>query len=507
VTAVEDDQKAVLDFLGGRREVKRVDTHISVVFLEPERVLKVKRAIRLPYLDYATLQKRKEACDAELAINRRFAPAIYRRVVPITREPAGPAIDGGGPVIEWAVEMARFDERNTFDHLAATGTIGPSLAEHLADTLRASHERADVARQSSWPQSIAGLIDRNTEKFRSHASLDRRSVEQLDALSRRKAAALRAIIEQRAVDGMVRRCHGDAHLANIVLIDNAPVLFDAIEFDPAIATTDLLYDLAFPLMDLLHFGQGAAANRLFNRYFEASWRHNGSALGLMPLFLSIRAAIRAHVLLTRCEQSPHDASAADGARAYFDLALRLIAPAPPALVAIGGRSGTGKSVLARAAAGLIEPMPGALVLRSDVIRKEMFGVGPLEKLPEPAYAPDVTESIYRMLCERARQAVGQGCSVIVDAAYLRESERAALGEEARRLGVAFFPLFLDAPSQIRFDRVATRRRDASDATREVAERQERMDLGPMEWPVIDASGAPEETLQRARRHLPNPIAL
>jgi aminoglycoside phosphotransferase family enzyme/predicted kinase len=501
--AMENDQTAVLDFLGGRRDVtpRRIDTHISVVFLESTRVLKVKRAVRLPYLDYATLEKRKQACEAELAINQRFAPAIYRCVIPITRGAAGLEIDGSGPVVEWAVEMARFDERKTLDHLATAGAIEPALADKLADTLRASHDRAEIARQSSWPKSIAGLVDRNTEKFRGQTALDRDRVEQLHALSQKKAIALSPLIERRAADGMVRRCHGDAHLGNIVLIDHAPVLFDAIEFDPAIATTDVLYDLAFPLMDLVHFGQRAAAGLLFNHYFEATWRQSADALGLMPLFLSIRAAIRAHVLFTRCEQSPRGAgTAATEARRYFELALRLIAPGPPALIAIGGRSGTGKSVLARAAAGLIDPAPGALVLRSDVIRKELFGIDPLEKLPESAYAPDVTETVYRTLSERARQIIGQGYSAIVDAAYLRERERAMLDEEARRLGVAFHPVFLDAASHLRFARVAARVADASDATREVAERQERMDLGRMEWPIIDASGSPEETLQRA--HLP-----
>jgi hypothetical protein len=497
------DQAAVLAFLGNNRDdVKRIDTHASVVFLEPDRVLKIKRAIRLPFLDYSTLAKRKRACEDELALNKRHAPELYRRVVAITRDNNEIKIDGRGAPIEWAVEMARFDERKTLDHLCAAGTIDPELADQLADVMLASHEGAEVSGGSAWLSSISAIIDRNTRKFRSQTTLPRDAVERLHALSHQQNAALRDLLQRRASKGLVRRGHGDAHLGNIVLIGAKPVLFDAIEFDPVIATVDVLYDLAFPVMDLVHFDQRIAANRLFNRYLQRSWRDNGGALQLLPLFQSIRAAIRSHVLFTRHEQSTGDDSVASDAKAYFDLSLRLIAPAAPSFVAIGGRSGTGKTVLARSLAGLVEPSPGAVLLRSDVIRKEILGVDEFASLPESAYRPDISERVYRIMLERAREVLDQGFSVVLDAAFLREDERDAVSRAAHELGARFQPIFLTANPATRLSRVAARQHDASDATPDIASRQENMGLGQLKWPTVDASGSPEQTLQQSAMLLP-----
>lgn len=499
--ARQDTALAFLDQDVARGAARRVDTHASILYLAPQRVLKIKRAVRLPFLDYSTLAKRKHACEEELAVNRPFAPDIYRRVVPITQGARGPEIGGDGPVIEWAVEMARFDESRTLDHLARAGSLAPELGEAIADILRHAHIQGEVSDGASWLASLAVLIDRNSEKFRGQSSLPREIVERLHERSRQRLAAIRPHLEARASAGLVRRCHGDAHLGNIVLIGGTPVLFDAIEFDPVIATTDILYDLAFPLMDLVHFGLHAAANRLLNRYLQASWQENADALALLPLFLSLRAAIRAHVLFTRCEQSPGDTQDAREARSYFDLALKLLEPAEPMLIAIGGKSGTGKSVLARDAAPLVAPLPGAVILRSDVLRKELHGVDPLTTLPEAAYARDVTARVYRTLNERARRVLAQGFSVILDAAFLHQAERDELAVAARNMKADFHPLFLDADMAVRIGRVAKRRNDASDATQQIAAGQDSYDLGKLDWPVIDASGTPEQTLARSRPHL------
>jgi aminoglycoside phosphotransferase family enzyme/predicted kinase len=499
----QDGQRAALAYMDDRvckGAAKRIDTHISAVFLEPDRVLKIKRALRLPFLDYSTLDKRKHACEEELAVNRRYAPEIYRRVIPITQGTNGIEIDGTGPAIEWAVEMARFDESRALDHLAAAGEIKAELGEALADVVRKSHDQGERSDGTAWLASLGTIIDRNTDKFRKQPSLAPGAAERLHEKSHRWLASCLPLLRQRASAGCVRRCHGDAHLGNIVLIDEKPVLFDAIEFDPVMATTDILYDLAFPLMDLIHFGSRRAANRLLNRYLQATWRTNGGALRPLSLFLSMRAAIRGHVLFTKCEQSEDVAVAAE-ARSYFELALRLITPARPSLVAIGGMSGTGKSVLARDIAGLLEPPPGAVILRSDVIRKELFDVDPLTALPERAYSDDVTERVYRTMFARAREVTGQGFSAIVDAAFLREAERNALNREADHGEADYRPVFLTADLAIRLARVASRRGDASDATREVATRQQDYALGRLDWPAIDASGTPDDTLRRSVPHL------
>lgn len=487
------DQKDVLAFLGGRihnTTITRVDTHASIVFLEQDRVLKIKRAVRLPFLDYSTLDKRKRACEEELTINRHYAPQIYRRVVPITRGPEGFHIGGDGPVVEWAVEMARFDENQTLDHLARAGGVSPELAEEVADILYAAHRSADVSDGAAWLASMAAIIDRNSDKFRVQVSIPSEATEHLHKVSHGQLVGARSLLRDRALAGLVRRCHGDAHLGNIALIDHKPVLFDAIEFDPVIATTDVLYDLAFPIMDLVHFGLNAAANRLLNRYLQRTWSENGSALRLLPLFLSIRAAIRSHVLFTKNQQSPADNGVAEEAKSYFDLALTFLRPARPSLIAIGGKSGTGKSVLARDLAALVGTPPGAVILRSDVIRKELFGVDP--------YTPGVTERIYDTLNDRARQIIAQGFSVIVDAAFLQEEKRDKLSMEAKGIEADFRAVFLDADLDIRLSRVGARKRDASDASSKVASQQEDYDIGRVRWAHVDASGSPQETFDRGK---------
>lgn len=499
-------QDEVLAFLaagaGSGAPMKRIDTHISIVFLAPDRVLKIKRAVRLPFLDNSTLEQRRHCCEEELAVNAPNAPAIYRRVVPITREADGLALDGKGPAIEWAVEMARFDENRTLDHLAAAHAVPIDAADALADTMRASHGQAPIVTNAKWPASIAAIIDANTAKFREQRALQTTDVNRLHELSHACLRDHSALLQRRAASGFVRRCHGDAHLANIVMIDGKPVLFDAIEFDPVIATTDLLYDLAFPVMDFLHFGDADAANRLLNSYLQGGWREHGDAIELLPLFLSMRAAIRALVSFTKHELCPDDPVCLADASSYFALALRLIAPQKPSLIAIGGRSGTGKSALARSIAGRIEPAPGAVLLRSDLIRKELAGVDALTRLPAAAYTRESSERVYGEMFERARQVLAQGLSAILDAAFLTQAERTAAAEIARAAGVDFHGLFLTAAAEIRVQRIGARHGDASDANEAVALSQETINPGAIDWPLVDASGSPEQTRVRATQHLP-----
>ena len=488
-------QDEVLAFLA--RGTKRIDTHASIVFLAADRVLKVKRAVKLPFLDYSTLEKRKRACEEELAVNAGNAPQIYRRVVAITREADGLAVDGKGPPVEWAVEMARFDETRALDHLAAAHAIPADAPDELAETMRASHARAPVADGAQWLASIGPIIDRNTARFCGQPELQAGDADRLHELSHRRLRDLLPLLQRRAAAGFVRRCHGDAHLANIVMIDGRPVLFDAIEFDPVIATTDLLYDLAFPVMDFLHFGEGGAANHLFNFYLQSGWRAHGDALTLLPLFLSIRAAIRALVSFTKHDLRPDDPVCVADAKGYFALALELIAPCKPSLVAIGGRSGTGKSMLARAMAGHIKPPPGAVLLRSDVIRKELAGVDALTRLPASSYTRESSDHVYGEMFDRAHKVLDQGHSAILDAAFLTENERDAAAAIARAAGVDFRGIFLTAAPEIRMQRIGRRRDDASDATEEVARLQEEIDVGRMDWRLVDGSGTPDETLALA----------
>ncbi len=490
-------QKRIFAALTAHPRVKRIDTHAASVFLDGARALKIKRAVKFPFLDYSTLEKRKAACEEEIRINRPHAPQIYHRVVAITEEPDGSVkVDGRGRPIDYAVEMARFDESRTLDHLAKAQSFDADLASAIADAIVASHAAAAPTHSEAWISSIPALIDGNSRGLRNGGHFPAVEIEQLEQSSRAALLRIRPLLQERSHRGFVRRCHGDLHLANIVLIEQQPVLFDAIEFDPQMATIDLLYDLAFTLMDLLHHGQPLAANTVLNRYLAATPTENLDALSALPLFMSVRAAIRAQVALARLKP-PHsdDAAVLDEARRYFDLARTLISPPAPRLIAVGGLSGTGKTVLARALAPAVAPLPGAVLLRSDVIRKQMFGVAETERLPSSAYTPEFAERVYVELAERARRVLAQGHSAIVDGVFARDCERDAFGKLALDCNAPLTGLFLIADLATRQARIGGRRGDASDATQEVAALQEHYNIGDIGWTAIDASGTPAQTLQ------------
>ena len=238
----------MIDFLSdpanhGGAPVKRIDTHAASVFLAGERALKIKRAVRFPFLDFSTLAKRKAACEAEIAVNRAFAPTIYRGVVPITREQNGRlAIGGKGEPVEWAVEMRRFDESQTLDHLAEAGQIDESLADALGRAVAAAHRSCTTSiANAHFTEALAEIIAQNEAELASEPDLF--SLQDLRALGTATHNALervKPLLQARERAGLVRRCHGDLHLGNIVLIDGKPVLFDAIEFDDRIATGDVV---------------------------------------------------------------------------------------------------------------------------------------------------------------------------------------------------------------------------------------------------------------------------
>jgi aminoglycoside phosphotransferase family enzyme/predicted kinase len=509
---VDDSQADVLAFLAApesygkaaSQPVRRIDTHAATVFLAGDRVLKVKRAVRFPFLDFSTLGKRKAACEAELAVNKPYAPQIYRGVVAITRERDGRlAIGGDGTPVEWAVEMRRFDESRTLDRLSEA--IDDALADALARAVATAHAKAPPVDAAPWIAALGSYIEEHVEAFAAHPEIF--AADAIDALARKSRTAYERIVpllRERGQRGLVRRIHGDLHLGNIALIDDKPVLFDAIEFSDIIASGDVLYDLAFLLMDLTERGLTRAANIVLNRYLAQTRRpEDFDAPTALPFFLSMRAAIRAKVTAARLERADADAQRAivTAAAGYFAFAQRAIAPPPPKLIAIGGLSGTGKSELARALAPQLGGMPGAVIVRSDVERKALFGVGETDKLPEQAYAADATARVYGALAEKARRIVAAGHSAIVDAVFAKPEERSALAAMAQSAGLRLHGLFLTAPLTIRLARVGGRSGDASDADRKVAEMQESYDLGTLDWVRIEASGTLAETAAKARAAL------
>lgn len=510
------DQGAVFGFLADPashglppgEQVRRIDTHGAVVFLAGPHAYKVKRAVYFPFMDFSTLEKRAAACAAELALGGVNAPGLYLAVVPITRDGAHLALGGRGAVVDYAVKMRRFDPEDTLDRVAARAPLTRALVAALAQAVSRSHERAEVHLGLDVAPRLASYLADNRAVFARHPDLF--PPDAAAALAERAGAELARIaplLRARAGAGFVRRCHGDLHLANIVLIHDAPVLFDAIEFSDDIAICDVLYDLAFLLMDLWQRGLAQAANGVLNRYLWAERRDDAlDGLAALPFFLSLRAAIRAKVEAAGLAHLPPETQEAAAGRirhlfhsARLFLALEhapvaaadeptelppeLLAPSP-SLCAIGGLSGSGKTRRARQWAPAMGRPPGAVVLRSDIERKRLFHVGETDPLPDTAYGADVTERVYGRLRALAGRVLATGQSVIVDAVHAHPAERDGIEAVAKALSVPFHGLWLDAPLSVRVERVEHRQvagHDASDAGGAVARRQQDYDIGPLTW--------------------------
>lgn len=495
----EEGQSDVVAFLRKRciaagDTTPPVATHISRIFFAGRTVYKLKRAVRTPYLDFSTPALRLAACAAEVALNRRTAPSLYRGVRRITRESDGFALDGSGPVVDAIVEMNRFDSAALFDAMATAGTLAPAHMEALARKLASFHSAAE--RRDGGADRVRAVIALNEAAlgatFLAQSPVFAAACDGARALLARCAST----IDARARAGKVRRCHGDLTLRNIALIDGAPTPFDCLEFDEALASVDVLYDLAFTLMDLLHRDRPMLANTLMNRYLDAADETDG--LALLPLFIAMRAMIRAHVTATMSSDETGFARAnlRAEADAYLSLAMTTMKPAAPALIGIGGLSGSGKSSVAAALAPLMRPVPGARVVSSDRIRKAMFSVAPTDRLPAEAYASSVSEQVYAMARAQAARCLAQGWPVIADAVFDRAEDRAALERVANDAGVAFLGVWLEAPPTALAQRVAARTGDPSDATVEVLAAQQARLAARGEailWASVDATRTPQDT--------------
>jgi aminoglycoside phosphotransferase family enzyme/predicted kinase len=507
---ITGDQAAVIDFLAspsthGGSAVERLDTHASIVFLAGDRAYKLKRAVRFDYLDFSTPERRHAFCEAEVRLNRRTAPTIYRGVVAVTREADGSyALDGTGTAVDWVVEMNRFPGDALFDRLAASGTLALELMPPLAGAIAEFHRSAEPRRDCGGRAGMAWVIEGNAAGF---AEFGRGCFEpwasyRVTDASLRELDRRADLLERRRAEGFVRQCHGDLHLRNIVLLDGRPALFDGVEFNDDIACIDVLYDLAFLLMDLWRRTLPRHANAVWNRYLSDTGDFGG--IPLLPLFLSCRAAVRAKTSATAAQlqqdgrrRTTLQASAAE----YLTMADRLLHPPPASLVAVGGFSGAGKSTLALALAPQIGAVPGSVVIRSDETRKRLCGVPLLERLGPDGYSPQISQRVYATLAERAALAIGGGHSAIVDAVYARPADREAIEKVAAAAGVPFIGLWLEAPEPVLIARTERRRNDPSDADADVIRLQQASGVGDLTWQRLDASVSEAALLSSARERL------
>ena len=490
----EGGQARVVAFLegGGLGEpVERVDTHGAHVFLGRERAWKMKRAVRFSFMDLSTLARREATTRAELELNRRTAPELYLRVLPVTRAEGGRlALGGVGEPVEWLLEMRRFPAEAQLDRVAARGELTDAIVDRLARVVADFHAAAEPRPEAGGAAGTREVVAGNAGDLTSlvPGTFGRDAVAALNGATAAELDRRAGLLDRRREAGEVRRCHGDLHIANIVLLDGRPVLFDCLEFSEELASTDVLYDLAFLVMDLLERGLRAEAWRLLQAYNDRRVEDEG--LALLPLFLSVRAAIRAKVAGFTAlgpEHAGDREQLAARARAYLGLARAALEPSPATLVAIGGRSGTGKSALAAALAPRIGAMPGAVLLRSDVVRKQLLGREPTERLPPEAYSREMTEQVYRRLATRAGTLLRAGRTVVCDAVHGLASERQAIERVATDLGVPFHGFWLEAPEAVLEARVAARAGDASDADVAVVRRQrELVDAVAVAWRRVRA---------------------
>lgn len=479
-TAQADEQVVGFLLAMAGEGVRRIATHASEVIIGRRDVFKLKKPLTTSYLDFSSPERRLAFCEREVAINRRSDPQgrIYRGVRRITRTGSdGLAFDGEGPLVDAVVWMQPFDQAGLLDRLAQEGPLAGALVDDLAAAIARLHAAAEIAPDAAGAARMGRVLAVNRRAFVDSGLLNATGAEALDAAFHAAFARHAGLLDRRAAAGCVRRCHGDLHLSNICRIDGEPVIFDALEFDEDLATTDILYDVAFALMDLRHRGQAVAANRLMNRWCDATGDEAG--LAALPFLVAVRAAVRAHVA----------ASAGDMAKgeAYLALARSALAPVPARLVAVGGLSGSGKSSLAGALAPRLGGLPGARILSSDRIRKQMFGVGALERLGPEAYRPEVSSAVYGAMRQRAAALLASGVPVVADAVHARAEEREAIAAVAVAAGVPFHGIWLDLPADRLAARVASRQGDPSDATVETVAAQQAYDLGAITWERLDAS--------------------
>lgn len=453
-------------------------THISIVVLGAAFAYKIKRPVRFPYLDFSTPELRFEICQREMALNRLYAPELYLGVRRITREHTGSlAFNGSGALVDGVVVMRRFPDDMLFDRMAREDRLTPDMIERLAYRVASFHDAAAPDFLRGGAAALRGSLDRAFEALRQSGLSSDADIAILARKLTEVFESNQALMESRRQAGAVRLCHGDLSLRNICLYEGTPTPFDCLEFSDDIATIDVLYDLAFLLMDLWRAGLAPLANTAFNRYLDK--RDETDGLCLLPFFQSFRATIRAHVEASQ----GHKALARD----YLRLAHRLLEPPRPRLVAVGGLSGSGKSSLAAALAPRLGVAPGARVLNTDRIRKRMYGIAPTARLPAAAYAQQVSEEVYRRLFEAAALTLAGGWPVIVDAVFDRRPDREAIESLAKRLDVPFEGVWLDAEFDQRAARVDRRVDDVSDATRDVLALQMEKQTGEIGWRRLDAT--------------------
>ena len=451
--------------------VELVTTHISWVFLTERDVFKIKRPVDYGFVDYSTLERRRRCCEAEVRLNRRLAPGIYRGVVPVRSGPSGHTLVGDGPVVDYAVHMRRLPDDGSAEALLRVGTLTHERLWRVADLLAQFYGTAPSLAAYGAEDVIRANIAQTLECSRPFVG-SLLTPASFDALRAWQLACLEAKAEcfkSRAARGHIRDGHGDLRLEHVYFEDGVPLVIDCVEFSEQLRVSDVASDTAFLAMELRARGRGDLAESFLGRFALVS--NDYDLYDVVDFYLSYRALVRGMVaaLLTVDSSTPATKAArkADEARTLFALAERCTrsAPAPGPVVAVGGLIGSGKTVLAEALARALA-MP---VVSSDRTRKWQAGIEATERAPATAYMAEFTRQVFDELFRRATVVLRSGRGVILDATFRERAVRREARELARRHGRRF--LFVETTCDEATLRERLRRRAASpsvsDATEEL----------------------------------------
>lgn len=456
-----------------------IETHISQVILTGDYAYKIKKPMDFGFLDFSTLERRKHFCEEELRLNRRLAAKLYLEVLPITGTPENPVLGGNGEAFEYAIRMRQFDQSQLFDRMQENGELAPEMLTSLARQVAAFHQQLPPVAEGKplgTPEAVFAAMQENFDQIRPLID-DADLLAQLDNLQAWTESTFerhRELIAHRRADGLVRECHGDLHLANITRFDGEVTVFDCIEFNEPFRWIDVINDLAFLLMDLEFRGESALANLVLNTYLD--YRDDFEALPLLPLYKAYRAMVRAKIALFTMGNpelsQPEKDALMQRYRAYAQLAEDYGSIPNHYLLATTGLSASGKTCVSAAMAGEL----GLIRLRSDVERKRLYGLAPLESSRSPTggnlYTEEATRETYQRLADLAGQVLGAGFPVIVDAASLKVHERSLLASVAETQGVPFALIHCEAPEALRREWIRKRKDDASEATEALLEAQQ-----------------------------------
>ncbi|MCB1693884.1 MAG: AAA family ATPase [Pseudomonadales bacterium] len=452
--------------LEARLDAKLVETHISWLLLAGDLVYKFKKPVDLGFLDFSTLTKRRHACEEEIRLNRRTAPDIYRDVIAISGTEDDPVVDDARAPIEYAVRMNRFDDSRLLDNLARKGDFSTTLATAVAESVAAFHDAIRTGTPPAGYGSVDAVAGPARDNFADigkldHVPEDQDTLAALQAWTERAITDLSVMFSARRHEGYVRECHGDLHLGNLYQQGEKVVLFDCIEFNPALRWIDVAADIAFVLMDLMDHDLETHAHLLLNEYLAKTGDYG--CLPVLDFYLVYRAMVRAKVSAIRARQDKtHGAALHKQATHYMQLASRITAPREPAMILMCGLSGTGKTTVARTLAQGI----GAIHLRSDVERKRLYGLGPNDSSHRHGldiYSPLANERTFAHLQSLALVAIESRRPVIVDATFIELDLRRRFTHMAERLGVPWTIVECTATQEEVGRRLAARTGDASEA--------------------------------------------